>query len=72
MIAKYTIFDRGFRSSFETYRQEFYTFAKLAVDFIKIIFAKIQLVFDLFLRNRDSFKVCNNGKCYTYVTITER
>ena len=57
IIAKYIIFKRAIRSLFETYRQHFYKFANLAFDFIKILFAKIQLTYDLFLQNRDSFEV---------------
>ena len=46
--AKYITFNRGICSLFETYRQHFYRFANLALDFIKTIFAKIQLAFELF------------------------
>ena len=59
IIAKYIIFDRGIWLSFETYRQHFYRFANLAFDCIMVILAKIQLAFELFLQNRDSYKVCN-------------
>ena len=55
----YTTFNRGIRSSFETYRQHFKRFANLAFDFIKILFTKIQLAFELFLQNQDSYEVCN-------------
>ena len=57
--AKYITFKRGIRSLFETYRQHFYRFANLAFDFSKILFAKIQLAFELFLQNRDSYEVSN-------------
>ena len=57
--AKYIIFNRGIRFSFETYRQHFYRFANLAFDCIRVILAKIQLTYGLFLQNRDSYKVCN-------------
>ena len=41
IIAKYIIFNRGIRLSFETYRQHFYRFANLAFDCIVVILAKI-------------------------------
>ena len=59
IIVKYITFNCGIRSLFESYRQDFYRFANLALDFIKIILAKIQLAFELFLHNRDSYEVCN-------------
>ena len=59
IIAKYNILDRDIWSSFETYRQHFYRFANLAIDFIKIIFTKTQLAFGLFLQNRDFHDVRN-------------
>ena len=59
IIAKYITFNRGIRSSFKIYPHLFYRFANFAFDFIKIIFAKIQLAFELFLQNRDSYEVCN-------------
>ena len=59
IIAKYIIFNRGLRSSFVSFRQHFCRFANLAFDFITIVFAKIQLAFELFLQNRDSYEVCN-------------
>ena len=59
IIAKYITFKRAIRSLFETYRQHFYRFANLAFDFIKILFAKIQLAFELFLQNRYSYEVSN-------------
>ena len=59
IIAKYITFNRGIRSSFETYRQHFYRFTQVALDVIKLIFAKMQLAFELFLQNRYSYEVCN-------------
>ena len=59
LITKYIIFDRGIRSSFETYRQDFYKFANLAFDFVTRLFRKIQFAFKLFLQNKDSDEVCN-------------
>ena len=59
IIAKYIIFNRGIRFSFETYRQHFYRFANLAFDCIMVILAKVQLAFELFLQNRHSYKVCS-------------
>ena len=59
IIAKYITFKCTIRSLFETYRQHFYRFANLAFDFIKILFAKIQLAFELFLQNRDFYEVSN-------------
>ena len=59
IIAKYITFNRGIRYSFETYQKHFYRFANLAFDFIKIIFAKIQLAFELFLQNKNSYEDCN-------------
>ena len=59
IIAKYITFNRGIRLLFETYHQHFYRFVDLALDFIKIIFAKMQLAFELFQQNRDFNKVCN-------------
>ena len=59
ITAKYIIFNRGIRLSFETYCQHFYRFANLAFDCIMVILAKIQLAFELFLQNRDFYKVCN-------------
>ena len=46
-------------AALETYRQYFYRFVNLAFDFIKIFFAKIQIAFELFLHNRDSYEVYN-------------
>ena len=54
IIVKCIIFNRGIRSLFESYRQDFGSF-----DFIIFNFSKIQLVFELFLLNRDSNEVCN-------------
>ena len=59
IIAKYITFKRAIRSLFETYCQHFYRFANLAFDFFKILFAKVQLAFELFLQNRDSYEVSN-------------
>ena len=59
VTAKYVTFNRAIRSSFEIYRQQFYKFANLAYDFHKIIFAKTQLAFELFLQNTDSYEVRN-------------
>ena len=66
IIAKYIqrgrliqTFKRAIWSLFETHRQHFYGFANLAFDFIKILFAKIQLAFELFLQNKDSYEVSN-------------
>ena len=59
IIAKYSTFKRAIRSLFETYCQHFYRFANLTFDFIKILFAKIQLAFKLFLQNRNSYEVSN-------------
>ena len=59
VIAKYIIFNRGIRLSFETYRQHFYRFADLAFDCIMIISAKLRLAFELFLQIKHSYKVCN-------------
>ena len=71
--AKYIIFNRGIRSSFETYRHHFYRFDNLAFDFIETIFAKIQLAFESFLQNRDFYvQLAINEKYYTYVTTTKR
>ena len=49
MVAKYIAFHRDVQSSFQTYRQHFYSFANLAFDFITIIIATIQLAIELFL-----------------------
>ena len=57
--AKYIIFNRCIQLSFETYRQHFNRFADLAFDCIRVILAKIQLTFGLFLQIKDSYKVCN-------------
>ena len=35
---------------------------KLALDFIKISFTKMQLNFELFLQNKESYEVCNYKK----------
>ena len=59
ITAKYIIFNRGIRLSFEAYRQHFYRFTNLAFDCIMVNLAKIRLAFELFLQNRDSYKVCN-------------
>ena len=59
IIAKYIVFNRGIWSSFESYRQHFYRFANLAFDFIKIIFVKILLTFELFPQKGDSYEICN-------------
>ena len=59
IIAKYIILNRGIRSSFESYRQHFYTFAKLAFDLIRISFVKRQFALKLFLQNKDFYEVCN-------------
>ena len=50
ITAKYIIFNRVIRLSFE---------ANLAFHCIMVILAKIQLAFELFLQNRDFYKVCN-------------
>ena len=59
IVAKYITFNRGIRSSFETYRQHFYEFVNLAFHFVTIIYVKIQLAFGLFVQNRVSYEVCN-------------
>ena len=59
IIAKYITFKHGIPSLLKTYRQHFYRFANLAFNFIKILFAKILLAFELFLQNRDSYEVSN-------------
>ena len=37
----------------------FFRFANLAFNCIMVILAKTQLAFELFLKNKDSYKVCN-------------
>ena len=58
IASKYIIFNRGIRLPLQSYRQHFHKFVDLAFDFIKIVFSKIQLAFELFPQNRDSNKIC--------------
>ena len=62
IIAKYITFNRGIRSSFETYRQHFYRFANLAFDFIEMSFATMQVAFELFLLHEIPIKFAINEK----------
>ena len=65
-------FNRGIQSLFETYRQHFYRFANLALNFIKVFFAKIQIALSCFCKAEIPMKFTINGKYYTYVIITKR
>ena len=73
IVAKHDTFHRGIQSSFKTYCQHFYRFADLALDFVKIIFAKIQIGFEFFFCEIEiHIKFAINEKYYSYVTTTER
>ena len=72
IIAKYIIFNRGIRLSFETYRQHFYSFANLAFDCIMVILRKYNSLLSCFCKIEIRIKLAINGIYFTYVTIIER
>ena len=68
----YTTLNRGIRSSFETYRQDFYRFANLGLILSRLLSRKYNSRLSCFCKTEIPMKFAINGKYYTYVTVTER
>ena len=72
IIAKYITFNRGIRSSFETYRQHF-TDSLTGLWILSRLFSrKYNSLLSCFCKIEIAVKFAINGKYYAYVTITER
>ena len=73
IIAKHKItFNRGIRSSFETYRQDFYRFANLALILSRFFSRKYNLRLSYFRKTEIFMKFAVTGKHYIYLRHNDR